>query len=168
MRSFPLVVVISLTACSSAETPTVDEASGLTQVAHGAYVSLAVVSDAYPSAIAPTNRVELWVSAADVADYARIEPDRSGSGATVPAGTLIVREVQDNGGAITKLTLMVKGPPGYNPDLGDFWFGVTAPDGTPLWDNGAQQLGRLTACYGCHQQRSADGFLFGVPPAWRR
>jgi hypothetical protein len=66
-------------------------------------------------------------------------------------------------GAVKSLTLMYKGPPGYNPDLNDFWFGVTDPQGVPVQENGKAKLGRLEECYSCHLGRSNDGYLFGVP-----
>jgi hypothetical protein len=176
MRALAFLLVSSTTGCyfpagPSTSAPSVDEAAILAEVAHGAYKTspeLAAVSQiAYASAIAPANRVDVWVTAGALADYDRIEPDRTGSGATVRPNTLLVREVQDGTGAVVKLTLMMKGPAGYNPSVGDFWFGVTTADGTPMMENGAPQMGHVTACFGCHQQRANDGFLFGVPPSAR-
>jgi hypothetical protein len=95
-------------------------------------------------------------------------PERKGSGVVVRPGTLLIREVLGPRGEVAKLTLIVKGPPGYNPDLADFWFGVTDPDGTPVVDNGVKQLGKLTECYSCHLARATDGYLFGVPLDDRR
>ena len=150
---------------------TVDEASILASVAGGAYrqgARFEAVSGApYPSAIAAQTDVDVFVTTADYAMYARISPDQSGSGASLAPGATIVREVLDASGAVSKLTLMVKGPPGYNPTVGDFWFGVTTPDGTPVVDNGVTQLGKVSACFGCHMPRASDGFLFGVPRADR-
>ena len=149
----------------------VDEASILASVAGGAYrqgARFEAVSGApYPSAIAAQTDVDVFVTTADYAMYARISPDQSGSGASLTPGATIVREVLDASGAVSKLTLMVKGPPGYNPTVGDFWFGVTTPDGTPVVDNGVTQLGKVSACFGCHMPRASDGFLFGVPRADR-
>jgi hypothetical protein len=76
---------------------------------------------------------------------------------------MIVRAVLGAGGATETITLMYKGAPGYNPDLGDFWFGVTDASGEPRIVDGVAQLGRLEACYGCHADRGDDDFLFGVP-----
>jgi len=150
---------------------TVDDASILASIAGGAYrhgAQFAAVSGApYPSAAAAQTDIDVFVTAADYAMYTRISPDQSGSGASLAPGATIVREVMDGSGVVSKLTLMVKGPPGYNPTVGDFWFGVTTPDGTPVVDNGVTQLGKLSACYGCHMPRATDGFLFGVPTADR-
>lgn len=101
--------------------------------------------------------------AGDVADYRKIHPERAGTNVKVARGTLIVREVLDAGGQVTKLTVMAKGPPGFDPSLGDWWFAVTDPLGAPLVENGAVLLGRLTQCHDCHRDRSRDDFLFGVP-----
>jgi hypothetical protein len=107
--------------------------------------------------------IDVYVSTHGFAPYASITPETSGTGAEVPEGTLIVREVKEPTGAVKSLTLMYKGPKGYNPELNDFWFGVTDPSGAPIVENGAARLGKLTDCYGCHQARATDGYLFGVP-----
>jgi hypothetical protein len=157
---------------STASGPTVDEAAILASVANGAYRNsaqfLPMNGDAYPSAAAAGSSVNVWVSWSDFTDYSKIAPENKGSGATVQPGTLIIREVLDATGAVTKVTLMMKGPVGYNPDLDDFWWGVTAPDGTPMVDNGVKQLGKLQQCYSCHLTRATDGYLFGVPMADRK
>jgi hypothetical protein len=99
----------------------------------------------------------------DVAQYRKIHPERSGSNVTVIPGTMIVREVLDASQQVTKLTVMAKGPPGFDPSLGDWWFAVTDPDGVPLVENGAPLVGRLVQCHDCHDDRARDDFLFGVP-----
>ena len=100
--------------------------------------------------------------AGDIADYRKIHPDQPGANVTVARGTVIVREVLDASSRVTKLTVMAKGPPGYDPSLGDWWFAVTDPRGSPLEEKGAVLRGRLTQCHGCHLDRSRDDFLFGV------
>ena len=80
----------------------------------------------------------------------------------MPVGSILVRAVVDDGGAVAKLTLMAKGPPGYNPALGDWWFGVTDPAGvrskrTAARDRPTRRLLRLP-----RTQRASD-YLFGVP-----
>jgi uncharacterized membrane protein YgcG len=118
----------------------------------------------YPTALGTGADINVYVSTNGYAAYASITPEVTGSGVTVPEGTLIVREVLEPSGAIKTLTLMYKGPKGYNPDLGDFWFGVTDPAGKPVPDPaGAPKIGRLAECYSCHTPRASDGWLFGVP-----
>jgi hypothetical protein len=77
-------------------------------------------------------------------------------------GAVIVREVIQQGVTV-KLTVIVKGPSGYSPELGDSWFAVTEPNGIPLAQQGAPIAGRLSQCATCHSLRWDDGFLFGVP-----
>jgi hypothetical protein len=142
----------------------VDENAVLAAIVQGAYATspaFAQASTAYPSSAATGSTVVEWVSADALAAYQSI--GTSGSDAGVPVGTIIVRVVEDSTGAATKLTLMTKGPAGYNPALGDWWFGVTDPMGVPAVSDAGVELGKLTGCYGCHLPRSADDFLFGVP-----
>ena len=102
-------------------------------------------------------------AAGDLDDYRKIHPERAGANVTMAVGTVIVRAVLDARGQSSKLTVMAKGPPGYDPRLGDWWFAVTDPRGGPLTENGVVQLGRLTQCHNCHLDRTRDDFLFGVP-----
>lgn len=103
--------------------------------------------------------------AGDVASYRRIHPETEGSNAKLAPGTLIVREVLDEAGQVTRLTAMAKGPPGYDPRLGDWWFAVTDRRGVPLIEAGRPLVGRLTQCHDCHRDRARDDFLFGVARA---
>jgi len=61
------------------------------------------------------------------------------------------------------VTLMAKMAAGYDSTLGDWWFGVTDPQGVPLSDANGPQVGRLTDCHSCHIPRATDDYLFGVP-----
>ncbi len=149
----------------------IDEQRILGSVANGAYrnspMFAAVSQTAYPSAISAAT-INVWVTASDYAAYTRIAPDKSGSGSSLQPGAIVVREVLDANGAVAKVTLMAKGPAGYNPTVGDFWFGVIKPDGTPMVDNGVTQMGKVQSCFGCHVPRASDGYLFGVPESDRR
>lgn len=117
------------------------------------------IGSPYSSELGPF-LVSLYVSGA-VDEYAKIRPDEHGSHAQMPVGVLIVREVFDNNQKVARLTVMGKGPAGYDPQLGDWWFAVTDPRGTPAVENGLVQTGKLTACHGCHSPRSQDDFLYG-------
>jgi hypothetical protein len=101
----------------------------------------------------------------DVASFKRVHPEKTGSGVKVQPGTVIVREVLGDAGQVAKLTVMAKAPAGFDPSLGDWWFGVTDTQGIPLVDNGAPLVGRLQQCHECHLGRASDDFLFGVPAA---
>lgn len=142
------------------------EANILTAIAKGAYRTspdfAPATRIAYPSTAAAGSTITEWVTATARDAYVAISPTTTGSH-SVPVGTTIVREVRDASGALKKLTLMSKGLEGYNPDLGDWWFGETDPDGAPLMDGTTPLMGRMTQCYSCHIPRSGDDFLFGVP-----
>jgi hypothetical protein len=117
----------------------------------------------YPSAGVTGSTIDEWVSTIGAEDYMAIAPDGGAASAEVPVGTTIVREVLDGTGSVSELTLLVKGPPGYNPTIGDWWWGVTDPEGAPVIDDGGTALGRLTQCYSCHVPRQSEDFLFGAP-----
>jgi hypothetical protein len=101
----------------------------------------------------------------DVTTYERIHPETTTTVSPLAVGTLIVREVLNADGSIDKLTLMAKGPAGYDPSLGDWWFGEADPQCQPIVDSGGLELGRLDDCHSCHIPRQSDDYLFGVPAA---
>lgn len=101
----------------------------------------------------------------DVTDYRTIHPEVSGSNVTLSVGTVIVREVLDGSGKTAELTMLAKGPSGYDPTIGDWWWGDVDPSGTPIMMGGVPQVGRLTDCHSCHLPRATDDYLFGVPKA---
>jgi hypothetical protein len=141
----------------------------LAMIADGGYTStsaLALASKPYPSAAAQGADVVEYVSSGSLAAYLSVDPD-GGAAVTVPVGTVIVRAVQDSAGTVSKLTLMCKGPSGYNPDLGDWWFGETDPNGVPLEGDGGEEIGRMSGCYSCHVPNASQDFLFGVPGAYQ-
>ncbi len=119
----------------------------------------------YQSDLGAKPKIMAYVTAPSFPWYEKIASDQSGSRVYLTEGAVIVREVLDAKGQVEKLTLMVKGAPNSNPSVGDFWFGVTDPSGTPLVVDGQRQMGQLSACYSCHQMRANDGYLFGVPIA---
>ncbi len=128
-----------------------------------------MVSNPYRSDLAPNPQVELWIDATSAAAYQRVRPDQKGANVDMPEGTVIVREVLDAQGKIAKLTVMGKGPLGSNPIVGDWWFAVTSPTGTPLEENGQVLTGKLAQCVSCHDARgAADDYLFGVPVVAKR
>ncbi len=116
----------------------------------------------YASSLTGVGNINVYISE-DARTYRQIHPETMGSGVTLPPGTLIVRQVLDATGAVAKVTLMAKQATGYDPTLGDWWFGVTDPTGVPLEDANGPQVGRLTDCHSCHIPRATDDFLFGVP-----
>jgi hypothetical protein len=145
----------------------VDAVAVLESIARNGYATSAAFTQVtlapYASAAAADTLVSEWVSSFALDAYLAISPGVTGSGATVPPGTTIVRAVLGEDGGVGKLTVMVKGPPGYNSDLGDWWFAVTDPDGLPLDTDAGAEMGKLSGCYSCHVPRAHNGYLFGVP-----
>jgi hypothetical protein len=130
----------------------------------GDYVQMS--RGAYDSGLSSDTRIEVWVSKDAAAQYQRIAPEAHGSGASLPYGTVIVREVHDKKTArLLKLTMMYKGPEGIAPEIGDWQYAVTDLVGVPLLnDDGSEEQGDMPECRGCHEERGAqDDFLFGVP-----
>ncbi|HEY0194574.1 MAG TPA: hypothetical protein VGC42_25855, partial [Kofleriaceae bacterium] len=80
-------------------------------------------SAAYKSAIGDFD-IDVAINS-DARDYRTIHPDGPATNVTFPEGTMILRKVYDATGAVSKVTLMAKGPAGYAPTIGDWWFGVT-------------------------------------------
>jgi hypothetical protein len=161
----PEAVGFSMHGSSSA-----DVAAALASIADGGYRGPAfshATREPYPSTVALGAFIDEWVSTAGYAEYSMVAPDAGGSGARLPAGSMIVRAVVDGNDVVSKLTIMLKGPAGYNPALGDWCFAETDPSGAPLEDDAGALVGRMSACYGCHLPRAGDDFLFGVPPGDR-
>jgi hypothetical protein len=125
--------------------------------------SFDVVSKTYVSALGASILIDVYVSREAAAAYDAIAPESTGSGVHVPVGGVIVREVLDANGVAQKLTVLAKGPPGYNPMIGDWYWAVTDLAGVPVTMDGGVREGKLIDCYGCHIPRSTDDFLFGVP-----
>ncbi|MGB0648011.1 MAG: hypothetical protein ACPGQS_12585 [Bradymonadia bacterium] len=104
--------------------------------------------------------ISIWVSENAADDYRDIRLDYEGSGAEVPVGSIIIREVKDSSGDIMKLTVIARAPDGAHPTAGDLWFATATADGIVEDIN---HSGFLSTCAGCHVTRASDGFLFGTP-----
>ena len=60
------------------------------------------------------------------------------------------------------LTVMGKMEPGYDPDHGDWFYGVYDSTGTK-----ARMQGKLESCLGCHEADEDQDFLSGIPEEYR-
>lgn len=60
-----------------------------------------------------------------------------------------------SGAGVRKLTVMMKMAPGYDPENGDWWYGVYDASGTELW-----RAGKLPECIICHEQAEETDYLF--------
>jgi hypothetical protein len=81
----------------------------------------------------------------------------SASGATFPVCARIVKTHLENANSdnITAITVMVKMPPGYDPDNHDWWWGMYDKDGRV-----AQMSGRVAVCIACHKPAAAADYVF--------
>lgn len=125
-------------------------------------------SISYASALNSQQLIDVYVSAFGADNYNLVAPEKSDSNAQLPEETVIVREVKNLDGEFEKYTVMVKGPVGYFPNGGDFYYGVFDAEGNVINDAGGQaQSGALAVCGSCHLPRSGDGFLYGVPAEYK-
>ena len=60
-----------------------------------------------------------------------------------------------SGKYIRKLTIMVKLPPGYDPENADWWYAVYDSSGTKM-----KRQGKLMDCIPCHKQAAETDYLF--------
>jgi hypothetical protein len=120
----------------------------------------------FPSTVSPDKKIAIYISEQAYAEYTRISPDQTGSGASLPVGSVIVREVLRET-ALDSITVMVRLPEGAFPLGGDWWFAAATADGTLKTDAsiGAPVIGLSATCGSCHLRRDQDDFLFGVPAA---
>jgi hypothetical protein len=74
-----------------------------------------------------------------------------------PVGARLVKAQYEEqlGGAPKILTVMKKMAAGYDPDHGDWYYGVYGPDLAPLKE------GRLQMCINCHTQVAELDYVFG-------
>lgn len=118
----------------------------------------------FASTLEPGKRVTMFVSSAAAAAYAAVSPDEDAtSGPPFPVGGTIVRAVSDANGTPAGYAVMIKREPGFFPEAGDFFFGVTDLDGNPQPGDDGLEWGALKSCGDCHHTRANAGYLFGVP-----
>lgn len=74
-----------------------------------------------------------------------------------PVGARIVKAqyAAESGGAIKALTVMQKMEAGYDPDNGDWYYGVYDPSGAK-----AMKHGKIGMCINCHNQASEQDHVF--------
>lgn len=97
--------------------------------------------------------VDVYVEAANANAYrARTTP--------APAGMRVVKAgYKDQGRTqFEALTVMGKMPAGYDPEHGDWYYGVLKADGKT-----ALMQGKLEKCVDCHSQVAEHDYLFGLP-----
>ena len=118
----------------------------------------------YPTDLSTTDLIDVYVSKNGAVDYWQVDPASTVAIEPLSQSSVIVRVVLDRDWTPKKLTFMIKGPPGYFPGNGDYYYAVTELDGSiSLDDSGLPMAGQLRECAQCHAERSATDFLFGVP-----
>ena len=97
--------------------------------------------------------VDVFVPATFVDAYR----DRS---APAPVGMRVVKAQYSKTAAdvVSGLTVMMKMEPGYDPEHGDWLYGVYDPAGTK-----AKMEGKLEMCIECHENDADRDYLVGVP-----
>ncbi len=122
-----------------------------------------VNEDPYPSTVSD-KALNIYVSEFALPEYLATDPDSDMSDGMIPRGSFVIREIVDGEGNVEKITSLFRGPEGYNPTSGDFWFSVTDADGEPLFgEDGKPMVGAIASCSGCHAGRAESDYLFGVP-----
>ena len=127
-----------------------------------------VNEEPFPSALNGANYIQLYISEFAYDEYLKADPDSDlPVSIDIPEDTVMVRTVSNAGGELTGLTVMVKGPEGYYPDGGDYYYGQFDTDVQVVESNGVPTEGPLVVCGSCHDaQRKDQAFLFGVSPAF--
>lgn len=124
--------------------------------------------DPYPTDLDATDLIDVYISGNDAAAFWQVDPESDDPAQGLAESAVIVRVVMDAQWTPEKLTFMVKGPPGYFPEGGDYYYAVTELDGTiAMSDAGKPMAGALEACGSCHARRASSDFLFGVPASNR-
>lgn len=117
------------------------------------FASLQLMNEApFASQHGLADTVNIWVPAAAADAYLGL------SESTVfEPGTILVKEQLDAEGELDSMTVMFKGPDGYAPEAGDWWYGLISPEGDIMVG------GQPGACVSCHTQAQDTGFVYGLP-----
>jgi len=77
--------------------------------------------------------------------------------APYPVCAKIVKPIYNDaeGKSVRKLTIMVKMPPGYDPENGNWWYASYDKTGQQIFKHG-----KLNDCIQCHKQAVATDYLF--------
>ena len=124
------------------------------------------VAETFDSTLNSKDKIKVYASKFAAEIYQNINLDDKGSMARIPEESVIIREVLDENDVTQKFTVMVKGPKGYFPEGGDFFYGVYDAFMEPvIKDSGDMQIGALKECAACHISRPLDGYMYGLPNA---
>ena len=167
LAKYLVMVVLSLAACdgggddgdSAGETgePGVDaDAVVADALNYASFEKINAVAAGSQHGLADT--VNIWVPSEYAGLYRSIDPADPNASASFPAGALIIKEHLDANAEPVGMTIMYKGPAGYDAQNDDWWWGNASLDGV-LNDQGA-----VGYCIGCHMPQAATDWVFGVAP----
>ncbi len=170
-RFFPLILLVSTLGCdgdameadtsgadtegdeSSGAEPDVDEQAIAEQAI--AFESLEKINETpLTSQHGLADTMNLWVDAAAAQDYAGLS---LGGTPSFDPQTIILKEQLDADGTLNSVAVMYKGPAGYAPDSGDWWFGLVNPDGS------IRLGGQPPSCVDCHASVANQDWAWGLP-----
>lgn len=138
---------------SSGSAAAFDEAEVIEQAGRYATELVKINDQPFPSQHGLAATVNVYVDAAAADAYRTLDP-AAPADVEFAEGTLIVKEHLSDEGAYDGYLLMYRGPEGYSPEGGDwFWARVDGSDTV-------QETGAVGFCIGCHQP--APGWAFGV------
>ncbi len=130
---------------------TVDEEALIDAVANYQQAGFVKINDLpYTSQHGLADLVNVYVSTADATKYRSVDPaDTDQSIEPFGPGATIIKEHLDDLGEFDGLLVMYKAEAGYNPDVGDWWWGrfTGAPAADTLADSG-----KVGFCISCHSE----------------
>lgn len=151
-RYMQFILFFSLSACSASEV-TADEVQPILDAVETELVR--ITDTPIPGEVhGLADTMDIFVSADVEADYRTITRDNPESSVVFAERTVLVKEQYDADGAFNSFTVMVKGPDGQNPDVGDWWFGFAGEDGVVAEGP--------AACGECHQGRPDSDYVYGL------
>jgi hypothetical protein len=155
--SLALALLPGLAGCDSEanEDPPVDVDAVLEASAD--YLSTHEVANPIPVLGSHGAMMQVWLQPEHVATYLSIIPSPRPE-LEFPAGTLIVKEHLDADSVPFETTIMYKGPAGYNPEGGGWWYAELDADGEVLV-SGTD----LPNCVDCHASAAASDWIYGLP-----
>lgn len=100
--------------------------------------------------------INYFAAAENVQLFLTIDPERTDQSVGFIEGSMFLKEHFDTAGDVIGFTVMYKGPPGYNPDGGDwFWARVNGGEVT--------HEGQVGFCVDCHVMVESTDYVYGVP-----
>ena len=114
-----------------------------------------------PGTHGDADTVNYFAAAENVQLFLTIDPERTDQNVGFIEGSMFVKEHFDPADEVIGFTVMYKGPPGYNPEGGDwFWARVNGGEVT--------HEGQVGFCVDCHVMVESTDYVYGVPLDNRR